>query len=174
MAKDNLSDEQIEQLLRMPKVVTNPRARMKTLERQEQWDYNVESTTTDDKFAVFVRQSTRLSDSFSVGLRHLKGEESLTLMRCNGPSHPHRNHLENERFEPQCHVHVATSRYLAVGKKDEGYAYATDAYTNVKGALGHLLTTCNVAGILIAKEVDIPQVHTDQLDFFKLDEPRDD
>lgn len=174
MAKDNLSDEQIAHLLRMPKVVTNPRARMKTLERQQQWDYNVESTSTDDKFALFVRQSTRLSESFSVGLRHLKGEDSVTLMRCNGSSHPHRNHLEDERFSPRCHVHVATSRYLSVGKKDEGYAYATDAYSDVKGALRHLLATCNVAGIAVAIEADDSQVHADQLDFFKNDESRDD
>ncbi|WPQ37779.1 DUF6978 family protein [Achromobacter xylosoxidans] len=170
MAKDNLSDEEIDQLLSMPKVVTNPRARMKTLERQEQWDYNVESTTTEDKFALFVRQSTRLSASFSVGLRHLKGEDSVTLMRCNGPSHPHRNHLEDERFGPHCHVHMATSRYLSVGKKDEGYAYITDAYTDVKGALGHLLSTCNVAGLTVAKETGTPPISSNQLDFFRQDE----
>ena len=149
MASDEVSDDRIEAWLSMPKRVTNPRARVKTLERQEQRDYTVMSETTEERFALFVRRSTRLSSSFSVGLRVLRGEESITLMRCNGPAHAHRNHLEDETFGLECHIHVATARYINAGRRDEGFAERSSHYSTVDEALAYMLERCNISGLVL-------------------------
>lgn len=152
MSKENLTDQEILELLEIPKRVTNPRSRKKELERHEQWDYEAESDTLPVKrFAIFLRQSTRLKSSFSVGLRLLSSDTHVTLIRCNGSSHPHKNHIEKERFEAQCHVHIATERYLSIGRKDEGFAEPTDEYNDMRGALMYLMQRCNISNLPLPK-----------------------
>lgn len=153
MSKADLTDAEIHRLLKVSKRITNPGARKRTLERHVQWDYEAESESFPvKKFAVFLRQSTRLKSSFSVGIRLLAGQNSVTLMRCNGYNHPHTNHIENERFDPQCHVHIATERYLSAGKPDDGFAEPTTAYNDLAGAFIYLVRHCNIRGIPPLKE----------------------
>lgn len=173
MTKEHLSDDDILNLLSMPKRVVNPRARPKTLERHVQTDYNIESCVSDDKFALFVRQSTKREESFSVGLR-LLSDDGVTLIRCNGASHPHRNHLEGERFEPQCHIHTTTARYLAYGRKNEGFAEPTSAYQEVQGALKHIIERCNISGFTTTRRRAKPRHSDNQVNLFESDELRDD
>ena len=51
------------------------------------------------------------------------------------------------RFEFVCHVHQATERYLAAGKKDEGFASPTQDYKTLSGALHSLVKRCNISGL---------------------------
>ena len=148
MATTVFTDSDIEVLLRMSKRVENPRTKQSVEGKHLRNDYRLLGDDEKSEFALFVRQSTVLPESFSVGLRWLpESGEDVTLFRCNGPSHPHSNSLEGERFEFVCHVHRATERYLAAGKKDEGFAIPSSDYTTVGGALHCLVTYCKISGL---------------------------
>lgn len=148
MASILLTDSEIDALLSMPKRVENPGAKTRAVNKHVQRDYRVVSADGKHEFALFVRQSTMLSESFSVGLRWLpKSGEDVTLARFNGPSHPHSNAIEGQRFEFVCHIHQATERYLAAGKKDEGFASPTQDYKTLNGALHSLVKRYNISGL---------------------------
>lgn len=147
MAKEDITDDRLRSLLALPKRVINPRARMKVEGRHERVDFKVISLDEQHEFALYTRQSTKLKSSFSAGLRWLpRGEESVMLVRCNGSSHEHRNVMEDEVIAFRCHIHMATERYLSTCKRDEGFAMGTDAYTDLPGALAHLVSVCNIIG----------------------------
>lgn len=148
MASETLTEEQIAELVTMPKRVENPNTKTKTEAKHSRRDFRVFSTDGSHEFALFTRQSLLLPDGFSAGLRWLaKSGESVILMRCNGSDHPHYNNIERDRFESVCHIHHATERYLAVGKKSEGYAQQTREYRTLDGALHHIVRLCNITGL---------------------------
>ncbi|MFY3300226.1 DUF6978 family protein [Achromobacter xylosoxidans] len=153
-----LTDEQIDRLLRMPKQVTNPKARKKVQRGSEQINYDVVGDGA--RFQLFVRQNQRLENGFSCGLLLLSDSgEKVVLTRYNGSDHEHRNPLDKERKMPHCcHIHRATQRYMEAGRKAEHYAEATDRYSSVDGALLALISDCNVSGLS-------PQ-HPDQTSLF--------
>lgn len=147
MAKEDITDERLQALISMPKRVLNPRARTKIEGRHERVDFKVASIDGLHEFALYTRQSTKLKNSYSAGIRWLpRGEEALMLVRCNGSSHEHTNAIEREIIEFHCHVHVATERYLSASKRDEGFARPTNAYSDLDGALLHLIDMCNIMG----------------------------
>lgn len=148
MASDTLTDEQIAALLAMPKRVENPNAKAKIEGKHTRHDFRVVSADGAQEFALFTRQSSMLPDGFSVGLRWLaKSGESFMLVRCNGSDHPHSNSIERDRFEAVYHIHQATERYLAIGKKSEGYALPIKEYRTLKGALHHIVGLCNITDL---------------------------
>jgi len=148
MASEILTDEQIKSLVDMPKRVENPGAKSRSEGKHTRRDFRVKSLDEKYEFALFTRQSSLLPDSFSAGLRWLsQSGETIMLVRFNGASHPHSNTLEGERFEFEPHIHQATERYLAAGKKDEGYAEVTKEYKTINGALHCLVKKCNIAGL---------------------------
>jgi hypothetical protein len=96
------------------------------------------------KFRVIVRQNQLDVQDFSVilgwempSLMHL-----FKLRRCNGRSHEHRNPLEQNEVFFDFHVHTATERYQVGGYSEEHYAQPTGAYTDLHGAIRHLLEIC--------------------------------
>ncbi len=148
MASDILTDEQIAVLLEIPKHAENPNAKARSEGQHSRRDFRLISTDGAHEFALFTRQSLLLPEGFSAGLRWLaKSGESIMLMRCNGSDHPHSNKVEHERFDSACHIHQATERYLAVGKKVEGYAQPTKEYRTLNGALYHIVHQCNITGL---------------------------
>ena len=157
MASEILTDEQIAVLLQLPKRVENSNARARDEGKHTRRDFRVISSDGSHEFALFTRQSMLLPQSFSAGLRWLaKSGESVMLMRCNGSDHPHSNSIERERFEFTCHIHQATERYLAAGKKDEGYAQTTKEYRTLEGALHHVVQQCKITGLkTVADELDL-------------------
>ena len=157
MASEILTDEQIATLLQLPKRVENPNARARDEGKHTRRDFRVISSDDSHEFALFTRQSLLLPHSFSAGLLWLaKSGESAILMRCNGADHPHTNHIERDRFEFTCHIHQATERYFAAGKKGEGYAQITKAYRTLDGALHHVVQQCRITGLkTVADEPDL-------------------
>lgn len=97
------------------------------------------------KFRLILRQNRLDVQDFSVIL----GWEMPSLMRlfklrrCNGRSHEHRNPLEQGEVFFDFHVHTATERYQIHGYSEEHYAEPTGAYTDLRGAIRHLLETCS-------------------------------
>ena len=157
MAFESLTDERIEQLLRMQKRITNPAARNVADANHEKRDYVVESMDGTERFRLFVRQNKTVSDDFSCGLQWLPaGGESLILARYNGSSHDHPNRLEGSRVDYVCHIHQATERYLQASLKPEGFALATDTYKTCDGALHRLVNDCNIAGLVT--QADHPEL----------------
>lgn len=147
MSADQLTDPIIEALLEMRKYADGPSRRPKEKPGHIQTDTPLRGED-GTRFCLYTRQSQKLQDDFSCGLRlERPGAEPITLVRYNGASHAHRNHLEGTRFVGQHHIHRATERYIAAGHEPEGFAQPTDRYTTLDGALWHLVRDCNIAGI---------------------------
>ena len=66
---------------------------------------------------------------------------SLTLARYNGPSHVHGD------IAYQSHIHRASERAIAAGKKPESEAEASDRFQTLEGALACLMQDFNVTGL---------------------------
>jgi hypothetical protein len=97
------------------------------------------------KFRLVVRQSSLDVHDFSaiLGWEMPSHMRLFRLRRCNGRSHEHRNPLEGDAVFFDFHVHTATERYQLGGYQEEHYAEPTDAYTDLGGAIRHLLETCS-------------------------------
>ena len=153
MALETLTDEKIAALLTMPKRVENARAKEQQEAKHMRRSYHVVSTDGEQRFTLFTRQSTKLADGYTAGLQwHAKSGDDVMLMRCNGSDHPHANPLEFERLDFQCHIHIATERYIAANKKVEQYATSTTAYRSVEGALHHITQLAHIEGLTTAPD----------------------
>ncbi|WP_177218888.1 hypothetical protein [Polaromonas sp. OV174] len=142
-----LTDDEIEQLLTVPKTVRNPRARMKIQGGSEQTNYEV-ICENGMAFHLYVRQNTRVPNGFSCGLSYTGATgETVTLTRYNGSDHVHSNPIEGGApFQMTCHIHRATQRYMEAGRKADHYAETTDRYTTLAGALKAILADCKIDG----------------------------
>lgn len=149
MAFESLTDARIEELLRMPKRVTNPAARNVADANHDRRDYVLESADGTERFKLFVRQNKTIIDDFSCGLQWLPaGGESLILARYNGSTHEHPNTLEGTKVSFACHIHRTTERYLQANLKPEGFALAEAAqYHTCAGALHQLVLDCKINGL---------------------------
>jgi hypothetical protein len=148
MAFESLTDERIEQLLLMPKRVTNPAARNVEDANHDKREYIVQSSDGSERFRLFVRQNKTIDDDFSCGLQWLPaGSEELILARYNGSSHSHPNRIEGNSVDFVCHIHRTTERYIRANRKPDGFAEATLSYQTCNGALHSLMTDCNIAGL---------------------------
>lgn len=145
----SLSDERIAELVTMPKRITNPKARQVPDAKHLKCDYKAVSVSGDEEFTIFVRQHREMLDDFTAGLKwHSTTGEVVILMRCNGASHPHRNHIEGTRFSPgNYHIHKATERYIDNGYEPEHFAEITNGYTTIEGAIHQLCVECNISGL---------------------------
>ena len=96
------------------------------------------------RFTVYQRQSEQDERDFSCGIAYLpRGGRSLTLARYNGSSHVH----GDIAYRP--HIHRATARAIAAGKKPESEAEETDLYTTIDGAFRCLILDFQIAGIQV-------------------------
>lgn len=147
MAIESFTDEQIHDLLVMQKSVINPNAKGIVECKHLKTNYKVvgpEGAT----FILYLRQHQIIEDHFSCGLRWTTPSgDTLTLVRYNGSSHSHPNKIEKMRLGYVCHIHRATQRYIAAGKKPDGYAEATLRYQTLAGALHCLTQDCRISGI---------------------------
>ncbi len=150
MAFESLTDDKIADLLNCPKKLVNPNARSKEKEGHEQVNYKVVALDgSNHEFELYTRQNKRegMEDSFSCGISWIAPNgETLTLKRYNGPSHDHPNHLEKVRLGYNCHIHIATEKYINANRKAEGFAEKTDRYNSLEGALHCLVTDCKITG----------------------------
>lgn len=154
MGAESLTDERILELTRIPKRVVNPGARWRELGRHRQLNYEAMSLEGAWSFEVYCRQSLRMPDSFSCGLRWIAPSgEGIHLVRYNGPAHPHENSIEGIRFQYRCHIHRATARYAAMGRRPESFAEPTDRYQTLGGAMLCLLQDCTIDGLVPGPEI---------------------
>lgn len=151
MPFESLTDVKIENLLKCNKQLSNPKAKFKEIEGRKQINYKaVALDGSNHQFEIYYRQNLRegMEDDFSCGISWISSNgEQITLKRYNGPSHNHPNHLEQTKTGYNCHIHLATERYIKANRKPEGFAEITDRYTSVEGALHCLIKDCNISGI---------------------------
>ena len=156
MGYESITDKKINQLVTVSKKVTNPNARKADKAGHYQYNYTVRS---DDgyEFQLYVRQNQLMDDDFSCGLSWLMPSgEILTLRRYNGPSHCHKNNIEDEKLCYNTHVHKATEKYIQANKKPDGFAELNKEYKTLKGALHCLVRDCNISGL--QTEPDLPSL----------------
>lgn len=138
---DLLTDTDIAQLIALPKRVSNPSVRWQNKPGHKQRNLKVDGG--DYSFELYLRQSFHNSEDFSCGLKIVKPDgQPLTLLRYNGGGHVH------GEIVFACHIHRATQKAIAAGKKPESHADATKVYRTLDGALACLLEDAVVSGLL--------------------------
>lgn len=142
-----LSDEEIAALLADPKPTMSladlvPR-QVKRGHRVEEKQVEGESGA---KFHLIVRQNLKVPTDFSVILAYAMPtvHRRFRLRRHNGAGHRHPNKIEGNVVEGP-HVHIATQRYQEAGFKEDPYAEETDRYTDLSGAINHMLDVAGFA-----------------------------
>jgi len=93
---------------------------------------------------MLIRQNTDRPTNFSVILVYkdpLLGE--ITLVRYNGNHGSHKNRLEKETIKGP-HIHKITERYQLHTTHPDGFAIATDQYTDLGGAVKHFLEDMHI------------------------------
>ena len=146
------TDEELDLLRDMRKQVTNPGARWSEkpagapVHRQRSFMARGEDDR-ESRFEVYQRQNIRDVADFSCGIAHVVLDGSrLTLARYNGPGHEHGDIL----YRP--HIHRATARAMAAGRKPEHEAEETDRFETLEGALACLIDDFNVVGFLPSRD----------------------
>lgn len=168
MSEIILTDEHIQYLLTVPKRTKTPNARWRVQKKSRQRNYELESEDGTLKFSLYLRQNMRIAESFSCGLLYFHaGGEKVTLARYNGSDHPHDNPLDGTRSDNHCHIHRATERYMAIGRKSEHYAESTERYSDLNGALRAIVEDCRISGIRLANSAD--EDDNDETDEHQLD-----
>lgn len=150
MPFESITDIKIAELLSITKTVSNARSKSKEKDGHEQYNYKLQSQTGEYEFELYTRQNLRegMEDDFSCGISWLSSNgEVFTLKRYNGPSHVHRNQLENTFITQKPHIHISTEKYVRANRKPEGFAEETNRYNSLKGALHCLVIDCNIVGL---------------------------
>lgn len=138
---DQLTDDDIQALIRLPKRVTNPSVRWQEKPGHKQRNYKVDGGGYS--FEVYLRQGLFNPADFSCGLKFIKPDgQPLTLLRYNGGGHIH------GEIVFACHIHQATQAALAAGRKAEAHAERTVCYRTLDGALACLLEDAAISGLL--------------------------
>ena len=143
MSSKLYSDQELDDLQQMPKRVTNPGARWLDKPGHQQRNFQVRGQGEHlSHFSVYQRQNLLDECDFSCGIVYVpQGGRRLTLARYNGPSHRHGEIV----YRP--HIHRATAKAIAEGKKPESEADETDRFQTLDGALACLLDDFNVGGL---------------------------
>ena len=141
------TEMELADLASMPKKVTNPGARwadkpkLRPVHSQRIFQA-IGQQDQETRFSVYQRQNLDDSSDFSCGIAyHPPGAPSLTLARYNGPSHEHGD------IAYRTHIHRASERAIAAGKKPESEAEETDRFETLEGALACLIQDYNLTGL---------------------------
>lgn len=143
MAIRQYHDDELDELRRVAKRVTNPGARWVDKPGHRQRNFQIITLQGElARFMMYLRQNKRDDEDFSCGIAYLPpGGSRLTLARYNGSSHIH----GEIAYRP--HIHRATARAISAGKKPEAEAEETDRYTTLDGALRCLIDDFHLTGI---------------------------
>lgn len=100
-----------------------------------------------DEWLVYTRESFHDLNNWSAGLIFDPDGINLRVVRCNGPhAGVHRNRLDpaDPPIVVTPHVHYLREAYLNHRRtREDGYAVPTAAYTDLGGALRHLVAVSN-------------------------------
>ena len=149
-----LTDDEIQGLLDRPKTIVSKSPRAGYRDEHGHWraDLTLEAANGSGAaaFAVFIRQSVRFIENFSIGLRYRSnaaGVGDVTLVRYNGPHGEMGVHPDGHYAKP--HIHRITSAELASGSRDpkERHRTITDRYSTLDTALRTFFGDLNINGV---------------------------
>ena len=136
-----LTDEQIRQLLDVPKTISKKTPPKGYSERDGSKHCHLELETVPSdgaQFSVFIRQHSVFIEGFSIGLRYqtnIKAVGSITLVRYNGLHGEYSRYPDGHYALP--HIHRITAQELASGNTNpqESHREITDRYSTFEQAL---------------------------------------
>ena len=143
-----LTDQEIQGLLVMPKVITDKQPAKGYRDEGFQKRCNLELIGSyDEHFVVFVRQHSTFIENYSIGLRYQTGEPSvgtITLIRYNGAHGEERRQPGGHFAVP--HIHRITEAELLSGSRQpqESHREMTDRYGTFEAALKVFFTDMKV------------------------------
>lgn len=105
------------------------------------WSYELQSGSWNT-FVVKIRQNTIYKFDFSVILSYKDDGNNLHIIKRYNGIHTHTNKIEKNKIR-DFHIHTTTERYQEKGYEPEGYAEATEAYSDWRGALDTMIKECN-------------------------------
>lgn len=105
------------------------------------WAYKIHSES-GNAFVLRIRQNTIYSFDFSVILLYEDDDNNLHIIKRYNGIHTHTNKIEKNKIRG-FHIHTTTERYQEKRYNPEGYAEATEAYSDWKGALNMMIKDCN-------------------------------
>jgi hypothetical protein len=143
-SKEELTNSVIETLLSVPKKLKGRASKLKQDARGTlRFDCRLQCVENNAPhlFKLFIRQSAKLEDSFSIGLEYhctpCGIDDYLTLMRVNGSTHQHTNKVINNQTFKTFHVHQATSEAIALNLQPEQFASPCSHYRDFRTALSY-------------------------------------
>lgn len=142
-----VDDSEISQLISKPKRISDPPSktwREKPFQRRK--DFRLEAIDGSGKFRAFARQSSMYPENFSIGLEFEpeNGDDSMILIRCNGPHGDFNNRVNPEHHHFHPHVHRASSAALEKNERAEKYAIRTDQFVTFEQAMRFFLEIINL------------------------------
>jgi len=143
-----LTNEVIDALISLPKRWKKGSTSYRPDPRGLKWDCELQAIeqTLPHRFKVFLRQSPKLEDSFSVGLTYkIEVGKDLVLMRINGSSHEHTNPIIDGAKFQGFHIHKATHEAISAGLSPDVFASLSYSYTDFSSALNYAWKLWNVA-----------------------------
>ena len=166
-----MTQAEIDALITCKKKITTKRFVFLVLERSWQGTLAAESEIDGEivRFKVFFRQSVKLEEKFSIGLKLIRDdtEEDINLARYNG-IHQHVNKHSNGEIFDTFHKHFATEAAILKGIKAEHNAKLAN-YVNFKGAILRFFKELNFENyqpFLKHFEIVEEEKNTDQLSIF--------
>jgi hypothetical protein len=142
---DLVEDDEIERLVQEVKPLPiDYRARMRTKPKHGHNEAELEVKGEDGGEFVIIARESQFNRSLFSAILAVRPAGTLNLFRLrryNGQGHDHPNRIERELVKGP-HIHLATERYQARGFKEDGFAIATDRYTDLDGAIACLLQDC--------------------------------
>ncbi|MCX6151340.1 MAG: hypothetical protein NTX22_12490 [Ignavibacteriales bacterium] len=126
----------IDALIIMPKLISSStKGKFKLINRSRR--INLEAISEDEKnsFEIFIRQSEKFEERFSIGLMLIPPEEdNIILVRYNGVHGEHKNLFTDRKVYYSFHKHYATEEAILQEIKPEHTAKESN-YVHFKGAL---------------------------------------
>ncbi len=145
-----LNDEQIRQLLDVPKTIANrtPAKGYVDESGHRRCQLDLETNSDEDaQFSVFVRQSSNFIENYSIGLRYRTDDKAvgtITLIRYNGAHGGDSRNPDGHFALP--HIHRITAQLLASGNTNpqESHRETTDRYSTFEQALRNFFEDISV------------------------------
>ena len=140
-AQPPLTDEQLQELINMPKIVRSrkPVSDYKIEGGHERYNMELSSDASDrTQFEVFIRRSTRFIENFTIGLQYytnMRDIGDITLLRYNG-AHGETSRAQDGHYDKP-HIHWLTSEDIESGiiQPQEKNRRVTDEYSTLDEAL---------------------------------------
>lgn len=163
-----MTQEEISCLITIPKVITSStRSKFKPGNRSRRINLEAMSEDKQFRFEIFIRQSEKFEERFSIGLRYiLEKDDDIVLARYNGSQGQHVNKYTDGQIFSSFHKHFATEEAFQKGIKPEHTARVAN-YVNFSEALLRFFTELNFNNYQNYLEIfGIENISLDQLNLF--------